>query len=472
MLVGRTTERKQLEAAMRSERSEFIAVYGRRRIGKTHLVLSAFEGAFAFEHAGLARANRTLQLAEFGRALRRRFGDDAGAPPDWYDAFDRLATGLEKLPDGRKVVFLDELPWMDTPKSHFVSALEHFWNGWAVARRDVVLVVCGSATSWIVDKMINDYGGLHNRLTRRIRLAPFTLRESEEMAAAKGLALSRRQILELYMALGGVPFYWDLPEKGESAAQAMDRIFFSPDAPLGGEFDRLYASLFRHPEAHLAAVRALGTKKSGMTRDELLAATGRPDNGRFSKTLDELEACGFVRRYGLPGRKEREAVWQLVDNYTLFHFQFEAANRKGNPRFWTDSLESSTHRAWSGIAFERVCLEHTEQIRRALGIGGVDTGAYALRAPAAAAGRPGAQIDLVLDRADGVVNLCEMKFAKEEIELGADDERALRAKIDACRRVFGPRRSIHVTMVTTYGVRPGKHADVVHSQVTADDLFA
>lgn len=472
MIVGRNRERKQLEDTLKSGRSEFVAIYGRRRVGKTHLVLSAFEGAFAFEHTGLARVGKTFQLAEFGRALRRRFGDKGGAPADWYDAFDRLASGLESLPEGRKVVFLDELPWMDTPKSHFVSALEHFWNGWASRRGDIVLVACGSATSWIVDKMINDYGGLHDRLTRRIRLEPFTLRECEEMARAKGLVLSRYQILELYMALGGIPFYWDLLERGESAAQAIDRLFFAHEAPLSGEFDRLYASLFRHPEAHLEIVRALGTKKSGMTREELLTATGRPDNGRFSKALEELRSCGFVRRYELPGRVERTSVWQLVDNYTLFHFQFEPANKKGSPRFWSDSLESSLHAAWSGTAFERTCLLHVEQIKRALGISGIDVGAFALRVPPDDDGNPGAQIDLLLDRADNVVNVCEMKFAKEPFSVDAECERSFRNKISACRRFFGERKSIHATLVTTFGIRPGVHSEIVQSEISLEDLFS
>lgn len=473
MFVGRIRERKLLMDALKSGRSEFIAVYGRRRVGKTHLVLNAFDGVFAFEHTGLARVGKAFQLAEFGRALRRRFGDQGGVPHDWYDAFDRLATGLESLPDGRKAVFLDELPWMDTPKSNFVSALEHFWNGWASRRGDIVLVVCGSATSWIVDKMINDYGGLHDRLTRRIRLEPFTLRECEEMVRAKGLVLSRYQILELYMALGGIPFYWDMLERGESVPQALDRLFFAgDDAPLSGEFDRLYASLFRHPEAHLAIVGALGTKKSGMTREELLAETGRADNGRFTKALEELRSCGFVRRYGFPGRKEREAVWQLVDNYTLFHFQFEPANRKGNPRFWSDSLESPLHSAWSGVAFERTCLLHVAQIKRALGISGIDTGVYSLRVGPDGDGNPGAQIDLLLDRADNVVNVCEMKFAKEPYAIDADCERNLQNKTSACRRFCGNRKSVHVTMVTTFGIRQGVHSGIVQSEVSLDDLFA
>ena len=471
MLVGRSRELAQLSEAFKSDRSEFIAVFGRRRVGKTHLVQSAFAGLFTFEHVGLANVGKKYQLAEFGRSLRRRFGDAAGTPVDWYDAFDRLASGLEALPPGRKVVFLDELPWMDTPKSNFVSALEHFWNGWANLRGDIVLVVCGSATSWIVDKMINDYGGLHNRLTRRIRLEPFTLCECEAMSRAKGLAHSRYQILELYMALGGIPFYWDMLERGESAAQAIDRLYFAQGGLLSGEFDRLYASLFRHPEAHLAIIRALGGKNCGMTRGELLQATKSPDNGRFTKALSELRSCGFVRRYEMPGRTERESLWQLVDNYTLFHFQFERANRMGNPHFWSDSLESPLHAAWSGIAFERTCLQHVGQIKKALGISGVNAGVFSLRVQPDDDGNPGAQIDLLLDRADNVVNLCEMKFAKGAFAIDAECERDLRNKISACARFFGARKSIHATMVTTFGIQQGKHSEVAQSVVTLDDLF-
>lgn len=471
MFVGRSRERRQLEDALKSGRPEFIAVYGRRRVGKTHLVLSAFNGLFAFEHTGLARVGKAYQLAEFGRALRRRFGDREGAPADWYEAFDRLATGLEALPEGRKTVFLDELPWMDTPKSNFISALEHFWNGWASRRGDIVLVVCGSATSWIVDKMINDYGGLHDRITRRIRLEPFSLRECEEMAQAKGLVLSRYQILELYMALGGVPFYWDMLERGESVAQAIDRLFFAREAPMAGEFDRLYASLFRHPEAHLAIVKALGAKKSGMTREELIAATGRPDNGRFTKALDELRNCGFVRRFEFPGRRERESVWQLLDNYTLFHFQF-LRNRVGNDgRFWSFSLNQPRTNSWRGLAFERVCLQHIDQIKRALGISGILADVYSWRGFAKGKGERGAQIDMVIDRGDRMINVCEMKYASEDYSFSQDERDKLQRRIELFRAATKTRKGILPTLVTTCGFKRNANGAMIANVITLDDLF-
>ena len=335
-LIGRGEELRTLVEAGRSGRPEFVAVYGRRRIGKTFLVRKAFGNRFAFAHAGLANCGMQEQLAAFADSLSQSFGKTFAVPSSWLEAFSTLRTALSAK-RGRKVLFLDELPWMDTPCSRFLPALEHFWNGWASGEDDIVLVVCGSATSWIVRKIIDSYGGFHNRLTHRIRLRPFTLGECRDLVRAKGIELTDWQLADLFMVFGGVPFYWSLLHRGESPAQAVDRLCFGEDGELAGEFDHLYASLFRRPEMHLSVVRALGSKKSGMTRDELLAETGIDNSGYFSKALADLESCGFLRRYRFPGKKERDAVWKLIDPFTLFHLRILADPAKRSRGSWLPS---------------------------------------------------------------------------------------------------------------------------------------
>ena len=160
---------------LESEKSEFVAVYGRRRVGKTYLVREAFNYNFAFQHAGIQDATMKEQLEEFHHSLLLAGVKGGKKPRNWSQAFFLLGQHLAALPEGKKVVFIDELPWLDTPCSKFVTALDHFWNGWASARKDIVLVVCGSATSWIIDNIVMNYGGLHNRLTRQIYIEPFTL---------------------------------------------------------------------------------------------------------------------------------------------------------------------------------------------------------------------------------------------------------------------------------------------------------
>ncbi|WP_407443587.1 AAA family ATPase, partial [Fibrobacter sp.] len=350
----REKELKRLRRTLSCEYSEFIAVYGRRRVGKTFLIKEAFNYSFAFQHSGLAKGDKRMQLDEFANSLERQGMKSKRRIKSWSDAFFALENGLERLPVGKKVVFLDELPWMDTAKSNFVPALDHFWNGWCSFRKDIVLVVCGSATSWIVGKILKDHGGLHNRLTDQIHLQPFTLPECERMAHARGLPLSRQQVLEGYMVLGGIPFYWEKLERSQSMDQNVDRLFFGLEAPLSDEFDQLYASLFKNPTSHIAVVTALGAKKIGLTREELSSETGLENCGALTKVLDELEACGFIRAYTMPGKRCKGSVFQLIDNFSLFYFKFMAGGANRHFGAWLSKVASQERRIWNGLSFELV----------------------------------------------------------------------------------------------------------------------
>lgn len=470
MLIGREEEQKILQSAVQSEYSEFIAVYGRRRIGKTYLIRETFGYKFTFQHTGLARGNTKDQLFSFAISLRDAGFDDCPIPKSWLEAFSLLSNFLKNTTDEKKIIFLDELPWMDTSRSNFLSAFEHFWNGWASARKDIVLIICGSATSWIINKVINDHGGLHNRVTQQIALQPFTLRECEMFAQIKGLEMNRYQLAECYMVLGGIPFYWSLLERGLSLSQNIDKIFFSRNGKLSNEFNQLYASLFKSPELYISVVTALGKKKAGMTREEILKAIGKQSNGALSKVLDELEYCGFVRKYNGYGKKIKQTIFQLIDNYTLFYFKFIQQNHNNDEHFWSSSIDSSMHRAWSGLAFERLCMAHVQQIKTELGIVGVLSNVYSWRKEADEYGN-GVQIDMLIDRNDQVINLCEMKYSQSEYVIDADYERSLRNKKSAFIEATQTRKAVHLTMVTTYGVRHNSHSGVVQSEVVLDDLF-
>jgi len=469
MLIGRISEVERLQAALQSDKSEFYAVYGRRRVGKTFLIKEAFNYTFAFHHAGKSKGNRSEQIDAFIKSMRQQGFAVRRRPRTWSDVFFALENGLAALPEGKKVVFLDELPWMDTPKSDFLSSLEHFWNSWATMRRDILLVVCGSATSWIVRKILKNKGGLHNRLSGRILLQPFKLYECERFVLAKGLAMTRLQILEAYMVMGGIPFYWELLDRRKSLDQNVDALFFDARGELYGEFDELYASLFRNPQGHLAVVTALARRKAGMTRGELLEATGITNNGAFSRVLEELVERGFLRIYRMPGKKAYDAIYQLIDNYTLFHFDF-LAGAENLDEGWSALRGGPVRNAWCGCAFERVCLEHLEQLKAALGIAGVRTQAYAWRSSKASLGG-GAQIDLLIDRADDTINLCEMKFSGGVFEIDKDEARRLAHRRECFTSETGTRKAIFVTMVTTCGVAHNAYWNDIQSEVTLDDLF-
>lgn len=471
MIIGRKEEQQILRSAVQSENSEFVAVYGRRRVGKTYLIRETFGYKFTFQHTGLAKGNTKEQLFSFAISLRDAGYDDCPIPKSWLEAFSLLSTYLKNSTDEKKIIFLDELPWMDTPRSNFISAFEHFWNGWASARKDIVLIICGSATSWIINKVINDHGGLHNRVTKQIALQPFTLKECEMFAESKGLEMSRYQLAECYMVFGGIPYYWSLLEKGLSLAQNIDKIIFAKNGKLSNEFNQLYASLFKSPEQYIDVVTALGKKKAGMTREEIIAATDMYSSGTLSKVLDELEYCGFIRKYNGFDKKSKQAVYQLIDNYTLFYFKFIQQNENNDEHFWSASIDSAMHRAWSGLAFERLCMAHTQQIKAALGIAGVLSNVYSWRKEADETS-DGAQIDLLIDRKDQVVNLCEMKYSLSEFVIDAEYEQKLRNKKSAFINATNTRKAVHLTMVTTFGIKANAHSGIVQNEITLEDLFS
>ncbi|MDR1187810.1 MAG: ATP-binding protein [Bifidobacteriaceae bacterium] len=467
MLIGRVEEVATLRACFESPNSHFVAVYGRRRVGKTHLVKTLFQDDFAFYCTGLAKEGTRRQLANFADSLADS-GESRSAPPqDWFEAFRRLRD----LPRGRSsadkaVVFLDELPWMDTHKSDLTSALEWFWNAWA-STNDVLLIVCGSATSWLIRKVFADHGGLHNRVTRRVHLEPFTLAECEAFLEAKGVVMARKEIVEAYMVFGGIPFYFDQFDGRFSLAQNIGRLCFSRMGPLRHEYEELYASLFKQPDNHMKVVEALSRRGQGLRRDDIAAQTGLASGGGLSKVLKELEDSGFVRSYQPFGRKRQGALYQLIDSFTLFHFTF-IENGSVDPDYWVKYASTGSHSAWSGYAFEKVVHWHERQVLARLGVLGVITRVQAWRSEQV---KPGAQIDLVIDRADNVINLCEVKFATDEFAVAKALEQDLRRKRTAFVAETGTKKAIHWTMITTYGLARNAYRSAVQSEVTADDLF-
>ena len=474
MIIGRKTEQKELLEAANSEYSKFVAVYGRRRVGKTFLIRETFNYSFTFQHIGLAHGKMKDQLLSFRASIQAASGKKYNQFKNWYEAFFALEEWLGTLPEGKKIVFLDELPWMDTPRSNFISGLEHFWNSWASARKDVLLIVCGSATSWIVNKLINNHGGLHNRLTNKILLHPFTLFECEQYSEVNKLGLSRYQIVENYMIMGGIPFYWSLLKRELSLAQNIDNLFFNQDVDgLTHEYEQLYASLFNNPEPYMQIITALSKKKKGLTRDEIVKYSGIPTGGDLSRFLNELEWCGFIRKYTIIGKRSKDAIYQLIDNFTLFYFQFMQGNKNNDSHFWSNNIGSSLYRAWSGLAYERVCLQHISQIRASLGISGVLSNVYSWRTEGDEnKGIDKTQIDLIIDRNDGVINLCEMKFSEQEYAITDDEEMKLRRRRGNFMEATKTRKTVHITLITPFGLKPNSHSAIAQNEISIHDLFS
>ncbi|MDR1631810.1 MAG: AAA family ATPase [Dysgonamonadaceae bacterium] len=468
-IIGRFEEQKRLLEIRDSDRPEFVAIYGRRRVGKTFLIRQIFQKSFAFDLAGLAKSNTVNQLINFNQSLNRSFNASYHVPKHWFEAFDQLITALSRLNRTRKIVFIDEISWLDAPKSDFLPALEHFWNGWACMRNDIVLIVCGSATSWIVNNIMNNHGGLHNRLTANIHLRAFTLRECEQYFQSVNIDLSRRQIAETYMVMGGIPYYLSLMQKGMSVNQNVDKIFFDDNALLKNEFENLYASLFKHSDEYIAVVKALSLKNKGLSRKEILEYLKKKSGNKITAILKDLEYCGFIRSYFSFNKKERGKIFQLIDSFTLFYFNFiEKYNFQDN-HFWTNSVNLPQYNTWAGYAFEILSLQHIAGIKKSLGISGIRTNTCSWKSENS---EPGCQIDLLIDRIDGIINMVEIKFCNEIYCISKDYENNLQNKIAVFRFESKTKKAIHLVMLTTFGILQNKYSGIVQKEIRLDDLFA
>ena len=472
MLIGRKKENDILKNALTDDQSHFIAVYGRRRIGKTFLIRESFGYRFTFQHAGIFEGTLKEQLFAFDASIK-----DAGVQPgsqsaNWAAAFEKLKDVIRNSGEKKKVIFIDELSWMDTPRSDLMRALENFWNGWASGRKDILLIVCASATSWMLSKIVHNKGGLYNRLTEQIHLDQFCLHECEEYVKSNNLTLNREQILQYYMMVGGVPYYWSFLKQGESLPQNADRIFFADNAPLKDEFKYLYAAIFKNPDVYIRIIETLAKKKSGLTRNEIITASGLINSGELSIKLAELESCGFIRKYSPFGKKKKDTVYQLIDNFTLFYYQF-LKDSPSDSHFWTNQINTPLVNTWMGLSFERVCLMHIPQIKNSLGISGILTEANSWRcAKDSEAGLFGSQIDLMIVRRDNVINLCEMKYSNSKYTMSAADDRSIRNKIHDLTTATGTKHAIFPTLVTTYGLVSNSCSGNIQSVVTMDSLFA
>ncbi|MCF0116147.1 MAG: ATP-binding protein [Erysipelotrichaceae bacterium] len=480
-MIGRENEKQYLQSLLLGKEPEFVAVSGRRGTGKTYLICESLGSEFTFRHTAVNNLDLSpsdtmirRQLDKFAESLEA-YGRKVDKPIEsWDEAFGYLKELIKVSEAKRKVIFIDELSWMDTKGSGLLTALESFWNGFATARKqkDIILIVCSSATYWIVDNIVNSKGGLHNRLTHRIHLQPFSLKECEQYVNELGIEFNRYQIMQCYMALGGIPYYWSQLKRGLSLPQNIDQLFFEKDAALEGEYNNLYSALFSKPQQYIDIIEALCTSLKGLSREELSKKSGVANSGDFTRKLEELENCGFIRKYTAYGYKSRNCLYQLIDNYTLFYHKF-LKDKPTDEHFWVHQFNSPSVRAWSGLAFERVCLLHAQQIKKALGIEGVYTEINAWSCKENLdEGIFGSQIDLLIVRKDQVINLCEMKYSENEYIADKNFDASLRRKVSDFTKLTKTKYAIHTTLIAANGVVKNSYSGNLQSIVDGDALFS
>ena len=468
-LYGRQRETDYLDGLLVSGQAEFLAIYGRRRVGKTFLIREYLKRHLAFELTGMLDSPLADQLANFQNAMKAAGVTDAALPDSWQQAFAQIADFLLTLPkDSKQVIFLDELPWLAGHKAKFLPALDHFWNTFLSRHRHFVLIVCGSAASWMISKLIHHKGGLRNLVTARLRLEPFTLAETEIFLQSRQVSLTRYDILTLTMVLGGVPFYLHEAKPGRSAAQIIDDACFSQTGLLREEFSRLYASLFDHPERHLELVRLLAKHPQGLDRGKLTAV--HSSGGGLTRALEELSEAAFITPVRPFGKKTKDTIYRLSDEYSLFYLRWIEGQR-GDGNFL--ALQNSpAWRTWSGYALESLAHRHVPQIKRALGIAGVQTTHSSWLHRADATWPQGSQIDLLIDRADNTINLLEIKFSQGPFTITKPYADELRRKLEAFKSVTGTRKNVFLTFLTTHGLTANAYAaELAHQSLTTDCLF-
>ena len=451
---------------MNNNKSELIAVYGRRRVGKTFLIREFYSNHIVFDVTGLLGGNMKDQLQNFSKEILKRTQKTVPIINSWFEMFTELEKYLDYKNDKKKkVLFIDELPWIATAKSKFLTAFENFWNNYCTKRDDLVVVICGSAASFMVQKIIKNKGGLHNRVSRKIRLLPFNLYETKSFLKSRGINYTNYDTLQVYMAIGGVPHYLDKLQKGLSVSQNIDGLCFSKDGILNDEFKQLYASLFDDSEKHMKIIKSLAASNKGLPRKELIISSGITSGGDFSVKLEELLESGFVSEYAYYKNKKQLTLYRLSDEYSKFYLEFIEKNKNGGDGTWLKLSNTQSYKTWSGFAFETVCLKHVNQIKKALKIEAIYSTNHSWF-------NENAQIDLLIDRADNIINLCKMKFYNAAVTIDKKMYLNLKNKIAELITEIETKKNVYLTMITTYGVKENEYSiELVQNNISMDCLF-
>lgn len=482
-IIGRKRELRLLKEIEKSKEAEFVAVYGRRRVGKTFLIREFFsKKGIYFESTGTKDAPMLNQLANFALSLSKTFAEGRvlKTPSTWEEAFFLLTQELQRVPKSKKVtIFLDELPWLTTKRSRLIQAIDYYWNMHWSRLNNIILIVCGSAASWMLSHLVHAKGGLYNRLTRRIFLEPFSLKEAKEYLESRSIKMSHKQVLDLYMAIGGIPFYLKEVKKGKSSAQLIDDLCFKKTGLLHSEFQNLFKALFDQAETNLRIIRAIRNSNNKISRTQLIKILGKTSGGRLNERLEELEASNFIQCFIPYGKKQRDRFYRIVDEYTLFYMQWiepllKSGVYAGSDGYWEKIYPTSNRFIWAGYAFESVCLKHLPQIIKALELENISFKAgFWHFIPRKGSNTSGAQIDLLFDRDDHTITICEIKYSDSLFTIDRDYSKKLLKKIDVFEDQCNQKKELFLAMITTKGVKKNMWSEeLIDMEVKLEDLFS
>lgn len=470
-MIGRHDETSIIINLLKEDRPELLSIIGRRRVGKTFLVKQSLADKIDFSFIGTQFGNTSNQLRKFRDQLDNfaKSTIPTKIPNSWFEAFSHLTIFLQAIKKKKKIVFFDEFPWIASHRSNFLQEFTYWWNNWA-ANQNILVIICGSSTSWMLKKVINSKGGLHNRITKKIHLQPFTLSETKTYFDSRKISLTYHQLIQLYMVTGGIPYYLDDIQRGRSISQIVDSMCFDKNGLLYNEFSNLYAALFEHAENHIAVIKALSSKWKGLTRNEIIQATKMTNGGGLTRTLEELETSDFIMKILPFGKKKKESLYRLVDEYSLFYLKFIAGKRTHSGS-WLTYQSKPEYKIWGGYAFENICIKHKNSILKALKIEGIHTEISSL-AVQGNENDKGMQFDMLIDRADQCINLCEIKFYNAEWSMDEKDSVSLLNKKELFRKKTDTKKTLFNTVITVYGLNENTHSrNAVDVEIKGESLF-
>lgn len=481
-IIGRENEQEILKRALASNHAEFIALFGRRRVGKSFLVTQYFSGknCIFFYITGIKNGSYKKQLRQFTNIISDVFynGAELKLKNNWLDTFEMLTSSIKKTPNDKKIViFMDEFPWMVTRRSGLLEAVDYYWNRFWVHDRRIKLIICGSSASWIINNIINNQGGLHNRITYQINLDVFNLKETKSYLHKSGIKLNDRQITQIYMVTGGVPFYLSKIEKGISAAQVIEKLAFSKNCILLNEFDNLFSSLFYSYNEYIKTIRMIAKHRYGVGQEELLTTLGKSKAGMGGlRILDDLEKAGFIISFKPHFHKKKGIYYKVIDEYISFYLNWiepiknTLLVRSLEQDYWEKQQYLAKWHSWAGYAFEALCYKHLPQIRKALHLNSSsipNTWRYAPRK-----GEKGAQIDLLFDRSDESITICEIKYSNQPFAIDKQYYNNLLNKIEVFKKITRTTKQIFTALISANGLKPTIYSEhLISDVVTLKDLF-
>jgi len=422
------------------------------------------------------------QISNFTQRLGEVFLD--GITPqvqdNWNETFKLLTDLIDRIPKNKKVIiFLDELPWMATRKSRLLDAIDYYWNQYWSKENRIKLIVCGSSASWIINKIINNKGGLYNRVTETIHLKPFTLSETQEYLISNNIRLNLKQVTQLYMVTGGVPFYLSKIERGCSATQAIEALSFDSKALLFNEFDGLFESLFENADAYVEIVTLIAKYHNGIAQEELFKKLVKSSKGKTGiKRLKDLENAGFIMSFVPHFHIKRGVYYRIIDEYALFYLQWvvslkstrmSSVLKKG---YWKSLTKTPKWLSWSGYAFETICYKHLNQIREALNLPPTSIPNSWRYTPTKELSSRGAQIDLLFDRNDNAITVCEIKHTEKPFVIDKTYSENLKRKLEVFQKITGTKKQLFLVIISASGIKENKYSEeLISGVVTLDDLF-